>query len=499
MSFSPLAPLLTDFYKVDHNRQYPDNTEEVYSNMTPRSSHLAEVPGNPYNDRVVVFGLQAMVKDLLIDRWNETFFGMPAATVERQYRRRMDNALGAGAVPTANIMELHELGKLPLVVKALPEGSLCPIRVPFMTMRNTDKRFSWLTNSLETIISNMVWKPVTSATTAHRYRKVFDRYAVETGADRAFVDWQGHDFAFRGLNGWWDAASSGAGHLLSFTGTDTIPAIDFLEHFYGADSDKELVGGSVYATEHSVMCMGQKGNEFETFKRLITTVYPKGVVSIVSDTWDYWAVLQNFLPRLKKDILNRDGKLVIRPDSGDPEKIICGDPLASVGTPANKGSIQLLWELFSGKINDKGFRVLDPHIGLIYGDSITLSRQAAILQSLKNKGFCSSNVVFGVGSFSYQFVTRDNYGQAVKATSGVVNGQRQAVSKDPKTDNGTKKSAVGLLRVERTESSYELFQNQTEQEETGGALATIFRDGMAENFQTLAGIRARLAAERTNV
>jgi Nicotinic acid phosphoribosyltransferase len=234
--------------------------------------------------------------------------------------------------------------------------------------------------------------------------------------------------------------------LLSFTGTDTIPAIDWLEHFYNADAEKELIGGSVPATEHSVMCLGGNETEKETFLRLITEVYPKGIVSIVSDTWDYWKVVDKLLRELKPNIMSRDGKVVIRPDSGDPVKIVCGDP-DSYNVPVRKGTIEVLWDIFGGTINSKGYKQLDPHIGVIYGDSITLDRCRDICENLKQKGFASTNIVFGIGSYTYQYVTRDTFGFAMKATHGIVNGQPVDIYKDPITDDGVKKSAKGLLCV----------------------------------------------------
>src|SRR5690606_3285764 len=158
-----------------------------------------------------------------------------------------------------------------------------------------------------------------------------------------FVDWQGHDFSMRGMAGLEAAELSGAGHLLSFTGTDTIPAIDFMEKYYNANSDNELIGGSVAATEHSVMSMGQNNAEQDTFERLITEVYPSGIVSIVSDTWDLWKVLTEYLPNLKDKVMARDGKVVIRPDSGDPVDIICGRA-GGIHEADKKGVVQILWD-----------------------------------------------------------------------------------------------------------------------------------------------------------
>jgi len=405
-----------------------------------------------------------------------------------KYKRRLDNSLGKNSVDMRHIRDLHGLGYLPIQIKALPEGTLCPLRVPCLTIKNTLLEFFWVTNFLETVLSNTLWCPITSATIAHRYRTLLDRYAAETSDVPEFVDWQGHDFSMRGMSSMESACVSGAGHLLSFTGTDTIPAIDFLEEYYGADSDKELIGGSVPATEHSVMCLGGDETELETFRRIINKVYPKGVVSIVSDTWDYWDVIVSFMPQLKKEIMKRDGKVVIRPDSGDPVKIICGDPDAS--TPwERQGSIEWLWRTFGGKTNSKGYMELDPHVGLIYGDAITYERADSICSKLKEKRFASTNVVFGIGSYTYQYNTRDVFGFAMKATHGVINGEAKDIYKDPATDDGEKKSAKGLLKVT---DDLKLLEGVSEEEENEGQLKTVFLDGSLVKEYSLADIRARL-------
>lgn len=483
--------MLIDFYKADHRRQYPDGTEMVYSNFTPRKSRIAE------NDKLVFFGLQYFVKEYLVKQWNEGFFQMPKDKVMADYKRRMDNALGKDSVPIEHIAELHDLGYLPLVVKGLAEGTIVGPKIPVVTVYNTQPKFFWLTNYLESLMSAILWKPATSATTAFQYRKVFNEYAHSTVSDSNidFVYWQGHDFSFRGMSGIEDACISAAGHLLSFYGTDSVPAIDFHEIYYNADSDKELVGGSVPATEHSVMCMGTKDDEIGTFERLIAQLYPAGIVSIVSDTWDFWKVITEFLPELKSKILARDGKVVIRPDSGDPVKIIIGDKDAKPGSPEYKGAIECMWEIFGGTITEKGYKLLDSHIGLIYGDSITLARQKAILEGLKEKGFASFNVVLGIGSYTYEYVTRDTYGFAMKATYGEVNGEGRNIFKDPKTDDGTKKSAKGLLAVHEVNGKLTLKDQCTWEEEKQGLLKTVFENGKVLNEQSLTQIRQRIVKE----
>lgn len=481
-----MNPLLyTDGYKVDHRRQYPNQTTLVYSNWTPRKSRIAGV------NEVVFFGLQYFIKKYIIEDFNTNFFNKPKAEVCNRYSRRINNYLGENQVGIKHIEDLHDLGYLPMVIKALPEGVSVPIRVPMLTLYNTKAEFFWLTNYFETILSTTLWLPCNSATIAKQYRSILDTYAAETSSVPEFVDWQGHDFSMRGMGGLESAILSAAGHLLSFTGTDTIPTIDFLETYYNANSDTELVGGSVAATEHSVMCMGTNTGEQDTFKRLITEVYPNGIVSIVSDTWDLWKVLTEYLPNLKNEVLARNGKVVIRPDSGDPVDIICGNPNGKT-EEERKGVIQLLWDTFGGATNTKGYKELDAHIGAIYGDSITLERATQICERLKQNGFASTNVVLGIGSFTYQYNTRDTFGFAMKATYGEVDGEGREIYKDPITDDGTKKSAKGLIKIVKENNSYKLIDQVSWEEEQQGELKEVYRDGELLIDDTLQSIRKRI-------
>lgn len=481
-----MNPLLyTDGYKVDHRRQYPNNTTLVYSNWTPRKSRIKGI------EKVVFFGLQYFIKKYIIEDFQDNFFNKSKAEICKKYSRRINNYLGENQVGIQHIEDLHDLGYIPMVFKALPEGVSVPIRVPMFTMYNTLPQFFWLTNYFETLLSTTVWLPCNSATIAKQYRIILDKYALETSSIPEFVDWQGHDFSMRGMAGLEAAMMSSAGHLLSFTGTDTIPTIDFLETYYNADSDKELVGGSVAATEHSVMCMGTDEGEQDTIKRLITDVYPKGIVSIVSDTWDLWKVLTEYLPNLKNEVLSRDGKVVIRPDSGNPVHIICGNPEGKTEVE-RKGVIELLWETFGGETNEKGYKELDSHIGAIYGDSITLERAELILDGLKQKGFASTNVVLGIGSFTYQYNTRDTFGFAMKATYGEVDGEGREIFKDPITDDGTKKSAKGLIKIIIEDGEYKMIDQVNWNEERKGELKEVFRDGVVLVDEQLSEIRGRL-------
>lgn len=493
----------TDGYKIDHRSQYPKKTEVVVSNWTPRSVAHSEkilinetIPGfENINNEIVVFGYTYFIKWFLMQEFQRTFFDVPKEQAVKAYKRRIQNYLGPDAITFEHIEALHDLGYLPITIKALPEGSVVPVRVPYLVIYNTLPEFFWVTNFLETIMSCMLWKPANSATTARKYRVLLDYYAELTGGAPEFVKFQGHDFSFRGMSGLQDAQMSGAGHLLSFVGTDTLPAIDFLEQYYNADSDKELVGVSVPATEHSVMSLNGHESEIETFRRLLTEIYPTGIVSVVSDTWDFWKVVTEYVPMLKDIIVSRNGKLVLRPDSGDPVKIVAGDPNAPKDSPEYKGVIECLWETFGGTVNTKGYKELLGCIGVIYGDSITLTRADAICRRLMEKGFASTNVVLGVGSFTYEYCTRDTLGFAMKATAGIVDGEFREIYKDPKTDPGSmKKSAKGLIRVFNDGNTYG-YQDCVSPDTFFGEeneLKTVFSNGKLLYNPSLCEIRDRL-------
>ena len=476
--------LLTDGYKTGHHQQYPKGTEEVYSNWTPRSNTYAPKGC----DKVLSFG-QQYVFQWLHDYFKDNFFSKPKAQVCNELKEELSMYLGT-EYDVTHYEELHDLQYLPIKVKALPEGIEVPIRVPMVTVVNTDKKFYWITNFLETILSTMLWQPMTSASIALLYKRIFKKWTLATDKDNLpFIDFQGHDFSMRGMGGLQSAISSGMGHGAVFLGSDTLPVISNLRKYYKAEG---FVVGSVNATEHSVMCAGTKDDEIGTFRALMDT-YPSGILSVVSDTWDLWKVLTDYLPQLKDEVLARDGKLVIRPDSGDPVDIICGETRTMGGNlPKEKGVVELLWDIFGGTVNEQGFKVLDSHIGAIYGDSITTERAEAICQRLSDKGFATTNVVLGIGSFTYQFNTRDTFGFAMKATSVVVNGERREIFKDPITDDGVKKSAKGLIKVEKVNNEYVLIDQITPEQENEGELKVIYENGEFLNQVTLQEIRERI-------
>lgn len=476
--------LLADFYKLSHRAQYPENTQTVYSTWTPRASRF------PGITEVVSFGTQAFIKEYLMDYFKTNFFSRPKTEVVNEYSRIIKYTLGDNNPDTSHIEALHDLGYLPLEIKALAEGTVVPLRTPIMTIQNTQPKFFWLTNYIETLASTELWPPATSATIALAYKKLLTKYAKETGGDTGFVPFQAHDFSMRGMSSLRSGMLSGMGHLTSFVGTDTIPAIGGAEKYYNANVEKELVGTSIPATEHSVECT--YGNDLNYIRNMVTKVYPAGFVSVVSDGYDYWNVIGNVLPQLKNEIMARNGKVVIRPDSGDPVKIICGDPNGATELE-RKGTIEALWDLFGGTTTSKGYKLLDNHIGCIYGDAITLERCEEICEKLKIKGFASTNMVYGVGSFTYQYNTRDTFGFALKSTLCVIDGDEKQIFKDPKTDNGIKKSQKGRVAVYMEEGQVK-FKDQLmlNEELDGDMLNTVFYNGLLMNETTFAEIRERI-------
>lgn len=482
------AMLLCDFYKLSHREQYPEGTETIYSTWTPRMSRIEGI------NKVVFFGLQGFIKKYLIDFFNEEFFLKTREEIVKDYRRVVKYTLGAEVIDTSHIEDLHELGYLPIKICALKEGTRVPLRVPMFTIENTLPQFFWVTNYLETLMSNELWMPCTSATVSYEFRRILENYANITSENKAFVPFQGHDFSMRGMSSIEASAKSGAAHLLSFVGTDTIPAIIYHEQYYNADIEKELVGTSIPATEHSVMCSYGKDREFETYKHLITEVYPKGFVSIVSDTWDLWKVLSEIISPLKDEILARDGKVVIRPDSGDPIKILCGDSSAT-SSMVQKGVIEVLWDIFGGTVNSKGYKELNPKIGAIYGDAITLFRVEEICRQLEEKGFASTNVVYGIGSYTFQGSTRDTFGFALKSTYAKVKGEERLIFKNPATDDGVKKSQKGKIAVGREKGELVLFDelNSKQLENCrNNELEIVYLDGKLIRDEKLSEIRAKL-------
>lgn len=489
----------TDGYKIGHKRMLAPGTTRLYGTWIPRS--IKHAPKGV--KKIVSFGQQLAVK-WLHDEFEENFFKLP---LEEAMEFGNDMAMYLGLEYDASHFEaLHKLGYLPIKVKSLPEGIETLPNVPHMTFINTVDGFAWLTLYLETIISSLAWKPSTSATIALQYKRNLIEWVRKTDPKNIWlVPFLAHDFSARGLSPW-DMLASGLGHATSFRGSDTIVCIPAARYFYN-EPKNEVCINSVNASEHSVsttkiFTVGEQQMIADWLRE-----FDKGILSIVSDTFDLWTLITKYLPANKEAIMARDGKLVIRPDSGDPVDIICGKGIYQPGdrlltngeidedvhAPSFKGVIELLWDIFGGTINEEGYKVLDPHIGAIYGDSITLDRQIQIYERLAAKGFATTNIVLGVGSYTYQMNTRDTLGFAAKGAWFEVeeNGTKVGydIYKDPITDDGTKKSLKGLICV--TEDQEVLTQCTPEQEE-GGILQTIYENGKFYNQTTLTEVRSKL-------
>ncbi len=491
MKFNSL--FLTDGYKVGHHRMLADNTTRLYGTWIPRS--LKHAPEGV--TKIVSFG-QQMVWKWIHDDFQENFFNQPKSIVN-EFKNEMSEYLGL-EYDAAHLEKLHDLGYLPIRVKSLPEGIETNPNIPHMTFINTVDGFGWLTLYLETIVSSIAWKPSTSATLALQYRRNVTDWVSKTDPSNDFlIPFMCHDFSARGLSPW-DMISSGLGHATSFRGSDTLPVIPASKYYY---NEKDVAINSVNASEHSVsttkiFTVGEKQMLSDWMKE-----FPSGILSVVSDTFDLWKLITEYLPELKEEILARDGKLVIRPDSGDPVDIICGKN--SHLDVLQKGVIELLWDIFGGTVNERGYKVLDSHIGAIYGDSITLDRQVEIYKRLEAKGFASTNIVLGVGSFTYQFNTRDTFGFAAKGSWFEIKKdfseglpldeqyQSYSIYKEPVTDDGTKTSLKGLQRVVLNENNeYEVQSECSWDQESKGELQTIYKDGEFFNQISLSQVRNNL-------
>lgn len=548
----------TDSYKTGHKFMLPEGSTLMYSNFTPRSGKLSNVPNN---GKIVSFGQQMLVRKMKED-WDTNFFSRPIEEIDQFGKDMTDMLMLKEPYDVSHFKQLHKLGYLPLRIKAMPEGTLIPYKIPLTTIVNTqplnNQVFDWLVNYLETILSAESWMACTSATTSYTLRQLGKEWILKTDPENMwFLDYQFHDFSMRGMNGKSGIINSGLGFATSSKGSDTLPVIPAARKYY---DEKEVCINSVIATEHAIMCtltgfflQQLDGNwqeigklEVETFRELLRR-FPTGILSIVSDTWDLWRVITEYMVILKDEILARDGKVVIRPDSGDPVDIICGEPdsglprhsvarvqkdknkdfqfLYNLSTiiedvdgnqrlhPKHKGVIELLWDIFGGTTSNNGYKQLSSKVGAIYGDSINYKRAEEIFKRLDAKGFASTNIVLGIGSYSLQYTTRDTHGMAQKATYveihdpiSAANGAPDSVGieifKDPITDNGVKKSAKGLLRVDKIYASdslgdlhfkgYELKDQCTWEEEEGGELQVIFEDGKLYNETTLTKIREKL-------
>ena len=560
---------LADGYKVGHYNMYQDGTEVVYSNFTPRSNKYAP-KGN--NGKILNFGHQYAIR-FIVEHFNENFFNIKKEVVLKDIKENFSAYLGI-EYDTKHVEELYDLGYLPLEIRTLDEGTESAIKIPVLFLYNTDIRFAWVTNYIETILSNLLWQPITTATNVLLMKRIVRDAVLRTDKDNlGTVDYMLHDFSMRGLTGLDATIGSGLAFASVSNGSDSLPVIKASQHYYDETSTPIF---SVRASEHSQMTAGGIEGEFDIYKNLLIK-FPNGTLSLVSDSFDLWRVLTDYLPRLKDIIMSRDGKLVIRPDSGNPVDIICGegqsyediskyfpegevlpkyfedylleevreetehgecgvteytqtyrvngnlyeatihniswnrydkqyyfidmweDAKITVDKleiqPKDKGVIEILWDVFGGTVNEQGYKVLNPHIGVIYGEAINQDNIKEIFSRLEDKGFAASNCFFGQGSYSMQMVTRDTWGMALKCIAQQRNGKLIEIHKNPATDDGIKKSAKGLTVVYKDEQGEYYLKEQASIEELlseENQLKVRFKDGKYYNQVTLTQVRQRI-------
>lgn len=518
--------LMVDAYKLGHYFQMPNGVETIYSTWTAR---YAKYHGNGNYDKTVAFGGHGFIKDILVRWFNENFFDADINEIEADFKRKVGAIFHPAYTDFTRFRDLWELGYLPIAVYGVPEGTLLPVNIPDHIIFNTNPKFAWLPQYLEDIWSCHMWLPATSATTAYYRRKEIEPYAeISCDDPKAACRHACGDFSMRGMENEDAAYVSTAGHLLSFDRTATVEGNAYLEQFYHADIENRTPGLGVPSLEHSVVCQNvayykkdiAQGTLPEYMKpyvevamnqnweanliaemcfllRLLTEVQPTGVLTYVSDTYDYWSVVSKILPVIKDVIMSRDGKLSIRPDSGNPYKIMCGDSYAESGTPEAKGTLRILREIFGGTINKKGYFVLDKHIGLIYGDAVTSEvTESTCKWMVYDQKMSVENVAFGIGAYTYQYVTRDTRGYAIKATDAVFTRLGELpLYKAPKTDSA-KKSPKGCVAViVNDKGEYEMVDGLTlteSQTYDGNIMECKLLNGEVMNDASIYQIRDRL-------
>lgn len=477
--------LLCDFYKTVHSDMIHPKMTKAMSYYTPRMSRVKRW------DKVVMFGVQMFCKTWMIDYFNDHFFSRPEEEVVAEYERVLDASLGKGVYSSEKIRKLHRLGYLPIEVIALPEGTMVPVHIPMFGITNTHDDFAWLSQALESLISAEMWYPQITATVGKTYRDIVNKYYEETVDDDVPRSRALGAFDFRGDMCVDAALKAGAGWCLSFVNTATVPVIPYLESMFNCDCTKDNVAYGAVSTEHFVMCSNYAvdGDEITFLRKMLTELYPNTSFSCVLDSYDYWNVIDNILPQLKNEILAHNGCMLMRGDSGDCVEVVTK-------------TVFKLWEQFGGTVNSKGYKVLDPHVKAIYGDSITVQRCEEIYEILMNNGFACSNVALGVGSFSMHCIeednmlkpfTRDTFSSCIKACYAEVGGKCYPIFKNPK-DGGFKKSQKGLCFVYRDENGELAYKDEYTSENIpdGNLLETVFKDGKLIKDYTLSEIRNKL-------
>lgn len=449
----------TDSYKISHWRQYPPETKVVYSFFESRGGDFPEV---------TFFGLQYILK-----RYLEGI----VITQEDIDEAADDFALHFGDETLFNregwerILNVHG-GRLPVVIRAIPEGTTVPTGNVLMTIENTDPELPWVTNYVETLLSQ-VWYPCTVATQSRAMRQLILEYLEETG-DPSLIDFKLHDFGFRGSTSVESAGIGGAAHLVNFKGTDTIQALRVARKYY----QERMAGFSIPAAEHSTITSWGKDNEADAYANMLEK-FPSGMVAVVSDSFDIFTACKKLWgEKLKDKVLARDGVLIVRPDSGEPTEVV-------------PEVLEALGEAFGFSVNAKGYKVLDPKVRVIQGDGIDYKMIGLILETMKNLGWSADNLAFGSGGGLLQKVNRDTLKFAFKCCAALVGDKWRDVMKDPITDPG-KRSKAGRLALVQIDGHYQTMrEEEAELRGLENKLVPVFKNGELLSDQTFAKIRVR--------
>lgn len=454
--------LLSDSYKAGHWSQYPPGTTNVYSYFESR--------GGEY-DNTVFFGLQYILNRYLKNQFDYADINEAAEV----YEQHLGSASLFNKAGWEKMWSKH-YGSLPVRIKAVPEGTVVPTGNVLMTVENTDPEFPWVTNFLETLLSQ-VWYPTTVATVSYNVRKMILGYLEATG-DPSLIDFKLHDFGFRGVSSLESAMIGGAAHLTSFLGTDTVPALTFLRDYYGT---KTAAGFSVPASEHSTMTSWGKGNEVDAYRNMIQQYGGMPFYSVVSDSYDIFNAVENIWGGVLKDeVLAAPGTLVVRPDSGNPAE-------TSIRV------LELLAEKFGATKNEKDYLVLNPKVRMIWGDGLEPRTIQSILDRMKFRSWSADNIVFGMGGGLLQKVNRDTENFAFKCSSVVVDGEERDVYKQPvgQAMKVSKKGRLSLIRdmdgTIKTVSEKQAYLNDSKE-----LLELVYENGMITRTQCLEDIRERV-------
>jgi nicotinamide phosphoribosyltransferase len=454
--------LQTDSYKFTHWKQYPPGTEYVYSYLESRGGMFGQV---------VFFGLQYYLERYL-----------SGVVVDEndinEAQRFVDQHLSPGMFNHAGWMHVvrQHGGSLPVSIKAVREGTVVDVSNVLMTIENTDPACYWLPNYLETLLLK-VWYPITVATLSRAIRCVM-LSALERSGDPSLIDFKLHDFGYRGVSSEETAGIGAAAHLINFKGTDTVAGIRILQQYYGSD---QMEGFSVPAAEHSTIVSWGRENEARAYSNMLEQ-FPSGVVAVVSDSYDVYNACEKIWGEvLHGKVVERQGTLVVRPDSGNPREVVLK-------------VLEILGQKFGYEMNAKGYRVLHPKIRVIQGDGVNFWTIQDTLVAMNRAGWSADNISFGMGGALLQQLNRDTQKFAFKTSNVTVNGDDRVVFKDP-IEGHEKLSKRGRLVLHLNGGGWSTVRVKRGESDQQDRLEPVFRDGEVLIKQTVAEIRDRAAKQ----